>query len=61
MAAKDGQPERIIYEVADLWFHTLVLLAHSGLKPQDVLDELARREGLSGLAEMAARKEGGGK
>lgn len=61
MAAKDGQPERIIYEVADLWFHTLVLLAHSGLKPQDVLDELARREGLSGLTEMATRKEGGGK
>lgn len=58
MAAKDGQSERIIYEVADLWFHTLVLLAHSGLKPQDVLDELARREGLSGLTEMAARKEG---
>jgi phosphoribosyl-ATP pyrophosphohydrolase len=61
MAAKDGQSERIIYEVADLWFHTLVLLAHSGLKPQDVLDELARREGLSGLTEMAARKEGDGK
>jgi phosphoribosyl-ATP pyrophosphohydrolase len=61
MAAKDGQSERIIYEVADLWFHTLVLLAHSGLKPQDVLDELARREGLSGLTEMATRKEGGGK
>jgi phosphoribosyl-ATP pyrophosphohydrolase len=61
MAAKDGQSERIIYEVADLWFHTLVLLAHSGLKPQDVLDELARREGLSGLTEMAARRDGGGK
>jgi phosphoribosyl-ATP pyrophosphohydrolase len=61
MAAKDGQSERIIYEVADLWFHTLVLLAHSGLKPQDVLDELARREGLSGLTEMAARKGEGGK
>ena len=61
MAAKDGQSERIIYEVADLWFHTLVLLAHSGLKPQDVLDELARREGLSGLTEMATRNEGGGK
>ena len=61
MAAKDGQSEKIIYEVADLWFHTLVLLAHSGLKPQDVLDELARREGLSGLTEKAARKESGGK
>jgi len=58
MAAKDGQPEKIIYEVADLWFHTLVLLAHQGLTPQAVLDELARREGLSGLAEKAARKQG---
>ena len=59
MAGKDGVAEKIIYEVADLWFLTLVLLAHVGLKPQDVLDELARREGLSGLAEKAARKEGG--
>jgi phosphoribosyl-ATP pyrophosphohydrolase len=58
MAAKDGQSEKIIYEVADLWFHTLVLLAHSGLKPQAVLDELARREGLSGLDEKATRKTG---
>jgi phosphoribosyl-ATP pyrophosphohydrolase len=58
MAAKDGQSEKIIYEVADLWFHTLVLLVHSGLKPQAVLDELARREGLSGLAEKAARQTG---
>ena len=58
MAAKDGQSEKIIYEVADLWFHTLVLLAHSGLKPQAVLDELARREGLSGLDEKAARQTG---
>jgi phosphoribosyl-ATP pyrophosphohydrolase len=55
MAAKDDQPEKIIYEVADLWFHTLVLLAHKGLKPADVLNELARREGLSGLAEKANR------
>ena len=59
MAGKDGVAEKIVYEVADLWFHTLVLLAHVGLKPQDVLDELARREGLSGLEEKAARKEGG--
>ena len=58
MAAKDGQSEKIIYEVADLWFHTLVLLAQSGLKPQAVLDDLARREGLSGLDEKAARKKG---
>lgn len=55
MAAKDDQPEKIIYEVADLWFHTLVLLAHKGLKPADVLNELARREGLSGLAEKSNR------
>ncbi len=58
MAGKDGVREKIIYEVADLWFHTLILLAHTGLKPQDVLDELARREGLSGLDEKAARKQG---
>jgi phosphoribosyl-ATP pyrophosphohydrolase len=57
MAAKDDQPEKIIYEDADLWFHTLVLLAHKGLKPADVLNELARREGLSGLAEKANRHE----
>lgn len=56
MAAKDDQPERIICEVADLWFHTLVLLAHKGLKPADVLNELARREGLSGLTEKANRQ-----
>jgi phosphoribosyl-ATP pyrophosphohydrolase len=56
MAAKDDQPEKIIYEIADLWFHTLVLLAHKGLKPADVLNELARREGLSGLAEKADRQ-----
>jgi phosphoribosyl-ATP pyrophosphohydrolase len=43
--------------VADLWFHTLVLLAQFDLKPQQVLDELARREGVSGLEEKAARKE----
>ena len=57
MAAKDDQAEKIIYEVADLWFHTLVLLAHKGLKPADVLNELARREGLSGLTEKASRHE----
>ena len=56
MAAKDGQSEKIIYEVADLWFHTLVLLSHKGLTAQDVLDELARREGVSGLDEKASRK-----
>ena len=55
MAAKDGDPARIVSEVADLWFHCLVLLAQRGLSPQDVLDELARREGTSGHAEKAAR------
>jgi len=55
MAAKDGVPERIVSETADLWFHTLVMLAYYQLGPQDVLNELARREGLSGLTEKAAR------
>lgn len=57
MAAKDGEPDKIIYEVADLWFHTLVLLKHMDLEPQQVLDELERRFGLSGLEEKANRKE----
>jgi|688.fasta_scaffold20809_6 phosphoribosyl-ATP pyrophosphohydrolase len=56
MAAKDGERERIIAETADLWFHCLVMLAHYGLGPGDVLAELARREGLSGLEEKALRK-----
>ena len=56
MAAKDGVPERIVSEVADLWFHTMIALAAYGLKPADVLAELARREGLSGLEEFALRK-----
>jgi phosphoribosyl-ATP pyrophosphohydrolase len=55
MAAKDGDRARIAAEVADLWFHSLVLLAHHGLGPADVLAELARREGVSGHAEKAAR------
>jgi phosphoribosyl-ATP pyrophosphohydrolase len=55
MAAKDGDRLRITAEVADLWFHCLVLLAHHGLGPGDVLAELARREGVSGIAEKAAR------
>lgn len=58
IAAKNGDNEHLIYETADLWFHTLVMLAQAGLKPQDVLDELARREGLSGIAEKASRSEG---
>jgi len=57
MACKDGDPQKIVYEVADLWFHSMIALAHFGLGPQDVLDELARREGLSGLQEFAQRKE----
>ncbi|HEU4459313.1 MAG TPA: phosphoribosyl-ATP diphosphatase [Methylibium sp.] len=56
MAAKDGVPEKIVYEAADLWFHTMLALARFGLTPADVLAELERREGLSGLEEFAARK-----
>ena len=56
MAAKDGVPEKIVYEVADLWFHSMIALAHFGLTPADVLAELVRREGLSGLEEFALRK-----
>jgi len=57
MAAKDGEPEKIVYEVADLWFHTLVLLAQQGLGPDAVLAELDRRFGLSGLEEKARRRQ----
>jgi len=55
MAAKDGERTRIVSETADLWFHCLIMLAHYGLKPADVLAELGRREGVSGLEEKAAR------
>jgi len=55
MAAKDGDKIRIAAEVADLWFHCLVLLVRHGLGPADVLSELERREGTSGHAEKAAR------
>src|SRR5688500_6873645 len=59
MAAKEarhsGDTSDVIYECADLWFHTLVLLAKFDLSPQQVIDELARREGLSGLTEKANR------
>ncbi|MGP1614104.1 MAG: phosphoribosyl-ATP diphosphatase [Pollutimonas bauzanensis] len=57
MAAKDNAPERIVSETADLWFHCMVALAHYGLRPEQVLAELARREGTSGLAEKASRPE----
>ena len=55
MAAKDGDKIRVVAEVADLWFHCLVLLARHGLGPADVLRELERREGTSGHAERASR------
>ena len=57
MAAKDADRDKIIYEIADLWFHSLVLLAQQGLHPDDVLSELDRRFGLSGLEEKAQRGE----
>jgi phosphoribosyl-ATP pyrophosphohydrolase len=56
MAAKDGAPERIIAETADLWFHCLVMLAQYNLRPEQVLAELQRRVGISGLEEKAARR-----
>lgn len=56
MAAKDGDPQKVVYEVADLWFHSMLALSAFGLTPDDVLKELQRREGLSGLEEFAARK-----
>jgi phosphoribosyl-ATP pyrophosphohydrolase len=55
LAAKDGDKLHIVRETADLWFHCLVMLAWHGLKPGDVLAELQRREGTSGLAEKASR------
>lgn len=57
MAAKDGDKDHIIYEVADLWFHSMVLLAQQNLHPNDVLKELERRFGTSGLVEKSSRKE----
>ena len=57
MAAKDGNKDQIVYETADLWFHTLVLLAQQGLGPNDVLSELARRFGISGIEEKAGRNK----
>jgi phosphoribosyl-ATP pyrophosphohydrolase len=60
MAAKDarvsGDHTKLLYECADLWFHSLVMLAQFDLTPQDVLNELARREGMSGIEEKANRK-----
>ena len=60
MAAKDarvdGDTSKVLYECADLWFHSMIMLAQLNLQPQDVLDELARREGISGIEEKAKRK-----
>lgn len=60
MAAKDmdhgGEAHKLVGEVADLWFHSMIALAHYGLSPADVVAELSRREGLSGLEEKALRK-----
>ena len=62
MAAKDadhgGDASKIIYEVADLWFHSMVALAHYGFSPADVVAELVRRGGTSGIGEKALRKAG---
>jgi phosphoribosyl-ATP pyrophosphohydrolase len=55
IAGKGGNREEIIYETADLWFHSLVLLTHNNIDPQEVLDELDRRFGLSGIDEKASR------
>ena len=57
IAAKDGDKEQIIYETADLWFHCMIMLADQGLGPENVLQELQRRFGLSGLEEKAQRNK----
>ena len=55
IAAKDGKKEEIVYETADLWFHTMVMLVEQGIEPNDVLKELERRFGLSGIDEKNSR------
>ena len=57
LAAKDGDRLHLVRETADLWFHCMIMLAHYGLGPQDVIAELQRREGISGIDEKAARKQ----
>ena len=57
IAAKSGDAAQVVHEVADLWFHTLVLLAHANIRVDEVLAELARREGVSGHAEKASRSQ----
>lgn len=56
IAAKEGDQQKIIYETADLWFHTMVMLAKQGLDPSQVINELQQRMGTSGLLEKASRK-----
>ena len=56
MAAKDADRQKIVYETADLWFHSMLALAQHGIRPVEVLAELERREGLGGLEEFALRK-----
>lgn len=56
MASKDKENSHLVYEVADLWFHSMILLSYHGIRVEDVLSELARRQGLSGLAEKQARQ-----
>ena len=55
LAAKGGDKQHLVRETADLWFHSIIMLVQAGLRPKDVIDELKRREGTSGLAEKAAR------
>ena len=55
IAARQGDDKELIHEVADLWFHTLVLMAHKNLSVEDILNELARREGASGIEEKESR------
>lgn len=57
LAAKQGNRDEVVYETADLWFHTLIMLSHLDLGPDDVLGELGRRFGISGLAEKAQRSD----
>lgn len=57
MACKDAKHDRILSEAADLWFHSMVALAYYGLRPEQVIDELVHREGVSGLVEKASRQE----
>ena len=57
LASKGGDKTHLVYETADLWFHCMVLLAQHGMSAEDVLNELERREGISGIAEKGGRKD----